>query len=115
MNDLLGGYGYHVTGVEMHDCLHLKTAVTRVDDNTLLINRKWVDMEYFEGFRLIDIDPSEPFAANCLPVNGAVIYPTAFPKTLRLLEEKGYRVKAIPVDELAKAEGAVTCCSLIVE
>lgn len=115
MNELLGPFGYHVTGVELKDCLHLKSAVSRLDDKTLLINRRWVDMENFEGFELIDIDPSEPFAANCLPVNGAVIYPTSFPKTRKLLEEKGYRVKAIPVDELAKAEGAITCCSLVVE
>lgn len=115
MNQLLGEYGYHVTGVELHDCLHLKTAVTRVDDRTLLINRRWVDVEWFEGYDLIDIDPSEPFAANCLPIRDAVIYPTTFPRTRRLLEEKGFHIKTIPVDELAKAEGAVTCCSLIVE
>jgi dimethylargininase len=115
MNQLLGPYGYSVTGVELHDCLHLKSAVTRVDDSTLLINRRWVDLEHFEGFRLIDIDPSEPFAANCLPVNGAIIYPTSFPKTQVKLEEKGYEIKLVQVDELAKAEGAVTCCSLIVE
>jgi dimethylargininase len=115
MNQLLGPYGYHVTGVELKDCLHLKSAVTRLDDATLLINRRWVDVEIFEGWDMIDIDPSEPYAANCLAVNGAVIYPTAFPKTRKLLEERGFQVKAIPVDELAKAEGAVTCCSLIVE
>ncbi len=115
MNDLLGKYGYHVHGVEMHGCLHLKSAVTRVDENTLLINRRWVDIEHFEGFDLIDIDPSEPFAANCLPVNGSIIFPTSFPRTRARLEEKGYQVKTVPVDELAKAEGAVTCCSLIVE
>ncbi len=115
MNDLLGKYGYYVQGVEMHGCLHLKSAVTRVDENTLLINRRWVDIEQFEGFDLIDIDPSEPFAANCLPVNGSIIFPTSFPRTRARLEEKGYQVKTVPVDELAKAEGAVTCCSLIVE
>jgi dimethylargininase len=114
MNDLLGKYGYRVQGVELHDCLHLKSAVTLVDKSTLLINRRWVDIEHFEGFDLIDIDPSEPYAANCLLVNGAVIYPTAFPRTRRILEESGYKVKMIQVDELAKAEGAVTCCSLIV-
>lgn len=115
MNQLLGPYGYHVTGVELKDCLHLKSAVTRLDDKTILINRRWVDVEIFDGCDWIDIDPSEPYAANCLVVNGTVIYPTSFPKTCKLLEEKGYRVKTIQVDELAKAEGAVTCCSLIVE
>lgn len=114
MDQLLGRFGYKTHGVELRDCLHLKTAVTRVDDETLLINRNWVDIEDFEGFDLIDIDPSEPFAANCLPINGLIIYPTSFPKTAAILESRGYRIQPVVVDELAKAEGAVTCCSLIV-
>ena len=81
---------------------------------TLLINPKWVDNFHFKDFDWIEVDPSEPFAANCLPVNDSVIFPTAFPKTRAKLEARGYRVKAVTVDELAKAEGAVTCCSLII-
>ena len=115
MNEKLGKYGYKTQGVEMHDCLHLKTAVTRVDDKTLLINRKWVDVENFEGFDLIDVDASEPFAANCLPVGDAIVFPAAFPNTSAKLAARGYKIKPVVVDELAKAEGAVTCCSLIVE
>ncbi|HEU0294537.1 MAG TPA: arginine deiminase family protein [Anaerolineales bacterium] len=115
MNQLLGKYGYKAQGVEMHDCLHLKSAVTRVDDKTLLINRKWVDVENFEGFELIDVDESEPFAANCLPLGDSIVFPVAFPKTATKLAARGYKLKPVMVDELAKAEGAVTCCSLIVE
>jgi dimethylargininase len=115
MNGLLGGFGYQVHPVALRDCLHLKTAVTRVDDHTLLINRRWLDVENFEGYDLIDVDPSEPFAANCLPVNGSIIYPTAFPKTADMLRARGCGLRLVTVDELAKAEGAVTCCSLILE
>jgi dimethylargininase len=115
LNEALGRFGYKVFGVELTDCLHLKTAVTRVDDKTLLINKNWVDAAHFHGFHLIDVDASEPFAANCLPVKGKIIYPTTFPKTQRMLEERGYSVVNVHLDELAKAEGAVTCCSLIVE
>ncbi|MDQ3005002.1 MAG: arginine deiminase family protein [Chloroflexota bacterium] len=113
MNHLLGKYGYKVQGVELHDCLHLKTAMTRVDDQTLLINRKWVDVENFEGYRLIDVDESEPFAGNCLPIGDAIIFPVEFPKTGAKLEAHGYKLKTVLADELAKAEGAVTCCSLV--
>ncbi len=113
LNDLLGEYGYTVTGVQMHDCLHLKTAVTRLGDSVLLINPKWVDTHHFGNFNWIEVDPSEPFAANCLPIAGSVIYPTAFPKTCAKLENAGYHLTTIDVSELAKAEGAVTCCSLI--
>jgi dimethylargininase len=114
MNALLGRFGYHAQGLELHDCLHLKSAVTQVDSETLLINGSWVDAQHFIGLDLIDADPSEPFAANCLPINGEIIFPAAFPKTRAKLEARGYRVRTVQVDELAKAEGAVTCCSLII-
>jgi dimethylargininase len=113
LNSLLNEYGYSATGVEMHDCLHLKTAVTRVDDNTLLINKNWVAPSLFRKFRLIEVDPDEPFAANCLPIGDAILFPKAFPRTRAKLEEAGYRVVVVELSELAKAEGAVTCCSLI--
>ena len=115
MNQLLGSYGYKTRGVALHDCLHLKSAVTRVDNKTLLINRKWVDVESFEGFELIDVAESEPFAANCLPLGEAVIFPVAFPKTAAKLTAYGCKIEPVMIDELAKAEGAVTCCSLIVQ
>ena len=114
LNELLGDYGYHVTGIETHGCLHLKSAVTRVDDHSMLINKNWVDPQHFKNFDLIEIDPLEPFAANCLPIGESIIFPTAFPKTRAILEERGYQVVTVDVSELAKAEGAVTCCSLIV-
>ena len=113
LQELLAKYGYTVTAVEMHDCLHLKTALTKVDDKTLLINPNWVDTSHFKGFDWIEVDPSKPFAANCLPVGDGIIFPTAFPKTKQRLEQKGYKIQAVNVAELAKAEGAVTCCSLV--
>ena len=115
LNALLREDGYTVTGVRMHDCLHLKSAVTRVDDKTLLINKGWVDMHHFENFDLIEVDPAEPFAANCLPIGDSIIFPTSFPKTRAKLEENGHKVVTVDISELAKAEGAVTCCSLIID
>jgi dimethylargininase len=114
LNALLDDYGYKVWGVELKDCLHLKSAVTRVNDSTLLINKSWVDPVNFPGFDLIEVDASEPFAANCLPVRGRIIYPIAFPRTRGRLESGGFDIEPVDLSELAKAEGAVTCCSLIV-
>ena len=115
LNKALGEYGYVVTGVQLHDCLHLKSAITRVDDTTLLINKRWVDTHHFENFDWIEVDPAEPFAANCLPIVESIIFPTAFPKTRAKLEERGYKIVTVDVSELAKAEGALTCCSLIIQ
>lgn len=109
----LESFGYQVIGVEVTGCLHLKSAVTNVAENTLLINPNWVDKNLFAGMDFIRIDDSEPFAANGLLIGEKVIYPTGFPRTQKILEEKGIDLVLVDADELAKAEGAVTCCSLI--
>jgi dimethylargininase len=95
--------------------LHLKSAVTALDDTTLLVNRAWIDPSAFQGFTLVDVDPQEPSAANALRLGDRVIFPAAFPRTARLIERRGLRVTIVEADELAKAEGAVTCCSLIID
>jgi dimethylargininase len=61
----------------------------------------------------VDVDPQEPHAANALAIGDVVIYPASFPRTRERLERRGLRVRPVEVDELQKAEGAVTCCSLI--
>jgi dimethylargininase len=115
LRTLLGPFGYTVSGVPLRGCLHLKSAVTRVDDETVLINGDWVDPAHFPGFRLIAVDAAEPHAANALPLNGRVVFPDAFPRTRAKLERHGCGIAAVALDELAKAEGAVTCCSLVVD
>jgi len=113
LQDMLHPYGYEVRGVPITGCLHLKSAVTQVANDTLLINPEWVDRTYFEGFKFIEIDPSEPFAANVLMLEGTLIHPSAFTGTRRQLEAAGLPILPVEADELAKAEGGVTCCSLI--
>lgn len=125
MRRLIEPLGYTACAVPIDGCLHLKSAATVVAPQTLLINRDWVRADAFAGLTLIDVDPAEPHAANALRLagpkepalrdDGVVVYPAAFPKTRRRLERHGLRVRPVEVDELAKAEGGVTCCSLIVE
>ena len=105
--------GREVVGVRVDGALHLKTAITRVSGDTLLVNRDWLDVAPFAGWKLVDVDPSEPFGGNALLVRDKVIYPTAFPLTRARLETHGLDIRPIDADELAKAEGGVTCCSLL--
>jgi dimethylargininase len=105
--------GYQVRAVNVTGCLHLKSAVTQVSEDTLLINPKWVLKEVFSGMQFIEVDPSETYAANAVLVDDVIIYPSSFPKTRANLEQEGINLLIVDADELAKAEGAVTCCSLI--
>lgn len=111
----LAPLGYHLTAVAVNGCLHLKSAVTRVAPDTLLINHDWVDGGAFPGLRLVAVDPTEPHAANALTIGDTIIFPAAFERTRDRLRELGLTVLPVDVSELAKAEGGVTCCSLLVE
>jgi dimethylargininase len=86
-----------------------------VAPGVVLLNPEWVDPAAFDRFGRIEVDCSEPYAANALLIGDAVLYPTAFPRTAARLEAAGIRLAPVNVSELAKAEGAVTCCSLILE
>lgn len=112
---LLAPHGYSVTGVELADCLHLKSAVSAVAPELLLINPAWVDPRHFARWKQIEIDPAEPFAANAVAVGGGLIHPTGFEGTQTRLAEAGLDVFPVNTSELQKAEGGVTCCSLIFE
>jgi dimethylargininase len=106
-------YGFSVVTVETAKCLHLKSAVSEVAPGLLLINPDWVAKSAFESHELIDVDEEEQHAANALRVGQDVIYPTSFPRTMEKLVKHGIDVSPVDVSELQKAEGAVTCCSLI--
>jgi dimethylargininase len=113
LRDALEPFGYRVATTAVSGCLHLKSAVTAVADHLLLVNPLWIARDAIGAIERIEVDPSEPLAANALRIGDAVIYPAHYPRTRRKLEECGLRVIPIECDELAKAEGAVTCCSLI--
>jgi dimethylargininase len=110
---ILAGHGYSVTGVPTRDCLHLKSAVTAVDDATVLLQPAWVDRTAFADYRIVEVDPREAHAANVLRVGASVVMPAAYPYTRARVLETGIDVVAVDVSELQKAEGAVTCCSLV--
>jgi len=113
LRNILSPFGYDVCAVQVDGCLHLKSAATSLSVDKLLVNPSWVSLDAFARFDFVEIDPVEPLAANIVRVGEGFVYPAAFPRTLERLERGGFRVVTVDVSELAKAEGAVTCCSII--
>ena len=114
-------FGFDVVCVPVDGCLHLKSAVTRLRQGCgeagaqqLLINPAWVSPDHFAGFDLLHVDPAEPAAANVLPVGEHVICAAEHPRTRQRLHQRGLLTLPVPAGELAKAEGGVTCCSVLV-
>ena len=109
----LAPFGYTVVAVEVRGALHLKTACCYIGDGVILANREWLDTAPFGEFRIVDIAPDEPRAANVLFVGNSVIAPRCFPRTAEILAGLGKKVRLVDVSELMKAEAGVTCSSLL--
>jgi dimethylargininase len=110
---VLRKYGYRIHTLSVRGCLHLKSAVTHVAPDTVLLNPRWVDAGDFTELHTLSVDADEPYAANGLLIGERLVYPSAFPATARQLQRRGIRLEPVDVSELQKAEGAVTCCSLV--
>lgn len=111
---IVADHGYTVVTVETSKCLHLKSAVSGVAPGMVLINPDWIDTSVFADCELIEVDKDESHAANALPVEQSLIYSSSYPRTLEKLLARNIAVVPVDVSELQKAEGAVTCCSLII-
>jgi dimethylargininase len=113
--DALAHHGYRVIAVEVDGCLHLKSAVTQVGPATLLIDDACVDRAYWPDMQFIAVDPGEPGAANALLLGGLVIHAVSAHETRARMERAGLVVRPLDVSEIQKAEGGVTCCSVLLD
>lgn len=114
VRELVSRFGYTVQAVSVAGCLHLKSAVTRVAEGTVLVNSAWIDPAVLAGLERIEVDAHEPLAANALWCGEGVLCSSAYARTRERLERRGLQVSALEVGELAKAEAGLTCCSLLV-
>ena len=106
-------FGYEVVPVAVTGCLHLKSAVTAIDESAVLANPDWVDLSPLDGIEVVRVPVDEPGAANVLSVAGCVVAHAGFPRTIDLLAARGMSVRPIDVSEFLKAEAGVTCKSLV--
>lgn len=111
----LGPHGYDVVPVQPTGCLHLKSAVTYIGDETVLVNPEWIDVDLFSRWQCVPVAADEPFGANALLAGSVVHLAASAPRTRRKLDALGFRTAAIDTSEFEKAEAALTCLSLLFE
>ncbi len=111
----LAPFGYRVRPVEVRGCLHLKSACCSMGDGKILANSAWFDTAPLRDYRIVEVAPDEPGAANILRIGDTVLMPAAFPRTQEIVAREGLAIRAVDISELMKAEAAVTCSSVIFE
>ena len=115
LRKIVEAHNYRVETIETAGCLHLKTGCAYLGRQTILANRRWINVQTLAGFELIEVPEDEPCAANTLTIGDAVLTPSGFPKTRGLIEARGFKTLMIEISELQKAEAGLTCMSIIFE
>ena len=93
--------------------LHLKSATTFLGNNLLILDPLRIDASNLKHFDWIEVTENESYAANCLTLGNFVLMPTGFPKISEKIRAHGLETKELEMSEFEKADGAVTCLSLI--
>ncbi|HEY0407848.1 MAG TPA: arginine deiminase family protein [Pyrinomonadaceae bacterium] len=106
-------FGYQVTPVGVNGSLHLTTACSALDEETVLLNPCWIDDAPFARFRVICGPEQEPWAANTMRVGETICVEADAPRTLQLVGRFCPRVEVCDISEFRKAEGSLSCLSLL--
>jgi dimethylargininase len=107
------GYSSSVVDVRaMNRILHLKSGVSYVGDNTLVVMEEMAEWEAFTGYDLIRVGEEESYAANCVRVNERVLVPAGHPGLTAELTARGFRPLTLDISEFRKMDGGLSCLSL---
>lgn len=109
---ILKKYNLNGIKVKMDKILHLKTGLSYLENNNLLITNQFVNNEVFNKFNKVIIDAEEDYSANSLWVNGTVIVPDGYPNTLDKIKKLGYKTIVLDTLEYRKLDGGLSCLSL---
>jgi len=112
LTEFLRHYGLEGFEIRIKDLLHLKSGVSYLGEDTLLVSEALAGFGMFEAYRRIPVPPEETDAANALRINDVVLLPAGFPRTLERVKKAGFAVKTLDVSEFRKLDGGLSCLSL---
>ncbi len=107
------GYTSSVVDVRgMRSILHLKSGVSYIGDNTLVVMEEMSGWQAFAGYELIRAGEEESYAANCVRVNERVLVPAGYPRLTAELTGRGFHPLPLDMSEFRKMDGGLSCLSL---
>ncbi len=114
VREVFGPRGYAVVPVPLAGGLHLKSACSYAGNGKILLAEKTLRTDVFCDVEILKVPADEAYAANCVSLEPKVLISDGFPATRRMLEAAGFEVIALDTSEFRKADGALTCLSILI-
>jgi len=111
----LAAQGYTSSTIDvrgMSSILHLKSGISYIGDNTLVVMEEIATNPQFAGYTLIRVSEEESYAANCVRVNDLVLVAAGFPRLTAELIARGFQPLVLDMSEFQKMDGGLSCLSL---
>jgi len=110
--DILKRYGLSGSTIPLSTFLHLKSGISYIENDNLVITGEFLNSPEFKPFNQIVVDDEESYAANCVWINGTVLVAAGYPRMRVKIESAGYDTIALDVSEFKKLDGGLSCLSL---
>lgn len=94
--------------------LHLKCLASPVGPDRVLVATGLLDPGIFSGIAdVLVVDDDDAYAANCLALSDRVLVAAGYPRVVDTLTDAGLTVQVVETSEIAKADGSLTCMSVL--
>ena len=113
LHEVFGPSGFDLVEVPLGGLLHLKCVCSYLGGGRLLLAERSIPPEVFRDVRVILIPAEEAYAANCVCVNGTAMISAGFPATRRAIATAAFRILELETSEIRKADGSLTCMSVL--
>ncbi|MCK4343965.1 MAG: hypothetical protein KAX05_01670 [Bacteroidales bacterium] len=112
LGTIFSRYGYTFSTISVINLLHLKSGVSYLGKNILILHKDLCSSKEFKSFIKIPVLKKERYAANSLMINNSLLLPEGFPDTRKKLKELGFPVYELEMSEFQKMDGGLSCLSL---
>jgi dimethylargininase len=96
----------------MNSILHLKSGISYIGENTLVVMEEMAGHAMFAGYELIRVASDESYAANCVRVNERVLVAAGYPRLRDELTARSFHPLELEMTEFQKMDGGLSCLSL---
>lgn len=103
-----------VLPVPVRNHLHLKTVATYLGSGWMVIYKGGCNPNALGNFNWIEVEKEEVAGANCLALGKTVLMAAGLDRVAKRIEMAGFQVRQVDISEFQKADGGVSCLSLII-